>query len=365
MTEPLDSRHIPTRADPRSSRVRAGLDGREAHPRGVTFLESLVAVVVAIVFLAVAIPGVEAAREASRRNRCAANQAAVAGAVLARHEAHGRFPDGIGFTDSGCRAYTGRMLWTFTMLPYLGHEEVADSIGPDTWGAGPATGDSMRGFRATIPVYRCPSDTHATVTDPSLGTVDHTRANVVACFSPHGFAVEPEADPVCLANHQMHGGERTLDNPTVLSIEPFLTRPGRALFNVRGVPRSLESVTDGTSRTLMLSETISGEARLDFRGMWWADQGVQFSCWRTPNHPGEDSWGGNGAVPVRSAKAGLPDIAVRPGGWPALLAAARSRHGGLVNAAFVDGSVRPVRDDVAPETWTALGSIDGADDDEP
>ena len=342
------------------------VDPASAAPRrGVTFLESLVAVVVAIVFLAVALPAVEAAREGSRRNQCAANQAAVAGAILARHEAHGRFPEGIGFRDSGCRAYTGRMLWTFAMLPYLGHEDVADAIGPDTWGAGQATGDSMRAFRATIPVYRCPSDAHATVTDPSRGIFDHTRANVVACFSPHGFAVEPEADPVCLANHHLHGGERTIDNPTVLSAEPFATRPGRALFNIRGVPRSLESVTDGASVSLMLSETVSGESPDDFRGMWWADQGVQFSCWRTPNHPGEDFHGGNGAPPVRSTKEGLPGIAVRPGGWTALLEAARSRHGGIVNAAFVDGSVRPVRDDVAAGVWTALGSMNGGADETP
>ena len=332
---------------------------------GVTLLESLVAAAVAVVFVAVALPAIDLAREGSRRNGCAANQAAVAGAMLARHDSHGRFPDGIGFSDAGCLPYTGRTLWTFTLLPLLGHDDVAALIVPRTWGAGPVNGDSMRGFRATIPHYRCPSDTHALVTDPLHGTVDHTRANVVACFSPHGFAVEPEADPECLVHQHMHGGERTLDNPTVLSVEPLATRPGRALFNVRGVPRSLESVTDGASVSLMLSETVSGESPEDFRGMWWADQGVQFSCYRTPNHPGEDFHGGNGAVPVRSAKDGLPGIAVRPGGWPALLEAARSRHGGIVNAAFVDGSVRPVRDDVAARVWTSLGSIDGADDDAP
>lgn len=54
-------------------------------------------------------------------------------------------------------------------------------------------------------------------------------------------------------------------------------------------------------------------------------------------------------------------IGVGSGGWPALLFAARSRHPGAVVTTRADGSVHAVRDDVAPEVWTALGSMDGGD----
>lgn len=329
------------------------------------------ATVVAVLFLGVMLPAVEMAREAGRRSACAANQARIGGAILAWHESHGMFPVGLGFSDAaGCPRGSGRFFWTFTLLPLLGHEDAAAEIGPTAWGTSfdgsqGGTTDPMRAFRRTIPVYRCPSDGHVTLTVPNLGIVDHTQSNYVACFSPHGFAIEPEADPTCLRNHQLHGGERTTDNPSVLATDPFLTRPGRALFNVAGIPRRQKDVTDGTSRTMMLSEVISGVAEGDYRGTWWSDGGVQYSHWHTPNHPGEDTFGGPGAVHWRSTKRRLPDLAVRPGGFPALLTAARSNHPGTVVAAAADGSVRVVRDDVAAEVWTALGSIDGGDRDAP
>lgn len=331
-------------------------------PHGFTLVELLVVLAVAALFLGVALPAIDTAREAGRRNACMRNQARIGAAVLAWHQSHDRFPTGVGFSDEGrgCASFTGRYLWTFTLLPWLGHADVAAMIGPRTWGAGPGTPDSLRAFRETIPVYRCPSDTHVLVTYSSLGCIDQTQSNYVGCFSPHGFAVEPEASAECLTNHQMNGGQRTTDNPTVLSTDPLRTRPGRSIFNFFGADRSLASVTDGASRTIMLSEAIAGEGR-DGRGVWWTEGGVQYSHWKTPNWPGPDRHGGSGAVKIRSTKPGLPDLVPGPGGWPAILFAARSRHPGAVVATAADGSVRIVRDDVAPEVWTALGSMDGGD----
>jgi prepilin-type N-terminal cleavage/methylation domain-containing protein len=358
MTSPLDLRVIEQTA------VRVvppnGPSYRPAGaPHAFTLVELLVVLAVAVLFLGVMIPAVDASREAGRRNACMRNQGRIGEAILAWHQSHDRFPTGVGFSDEagGCAPFTGRYLWTFTLLPWLGHADVAAMIGPRTWGSEPGTFESYRAFRETIPVYRCPADTHVLVSSPLHHCVDHTQSNYVGCFSPHGFAVEPEASAECLSNHQMNGGQRTTDNPTVLSTDPLRTRPGRSVFNFSGVPRSLASVADGTSRTIMLSEVIAG----DGRGVWWTETGVQYSHWKTPNWPGPDRYGGHGSPPLRSTKPGLPDQVPGPGGWPALLFAARSRHPGAVVATAADGSVRIVRDDVAPQVWTALGSMDGGD----
>jgi hypothetical protein len=48
-----------------------------------------------------------------------------------------------------------------------------------------------------------------------------------------------------------------------------------------------------------------------------------------------------------------------------MLVAARSQHPGVVVATAADGSVRVVRDDINPDVWTALGSMDGGEGEMP
>ena len=68
--------------------------------RGFTLrVEMLVVIVVAVLFLGVMIPAIDASREAGRRNECARNQARIGAAILAWHESHDRFPTGVGFSD--------------------------------------------------------------------------------------------------------------------------------------------------------------------------------------------------------------------------------------------------------------------------
>ena len=329
-------------------------------PHAFTLVELLVVLTVAGLFLAVMLPAVDAARERSRQRACAGNQARIGEAILAWHQSHDRFPTGVAYGDGegDCQPYSGRTLWTFTILPWLGRSDLAARIGTKGWGTAPPEGESLDVFREPVSQYRCPSDSHVTVDVAVLGIVGYSQSNYVACFSPHGFPVEPEADAECLVHQQLHGGERTTDNPTVLSTEPFRTLPGRAVFNFEGVRRSLDDVTDGTAHTIMLSEVIAGNDNRDFRGQWWCDHGVLYSHWHTPNWPGPDREG-SGARPITPTKRRLPGLEFHPGGWPAILVAARSHHPGGVIATSADGAVRTVRDDIAPEVWTALGSMNG------
>jgi prepilin-type processing-associated H-X9-DG protein len=54
----------------------------------------------------------------------------------------------------------------------------------------------------------------------------------------------------------------------------------------------------------------------------------------------------------------MPAVA---GGFSSQVTAARSRHSGGVNAAFCDGSVRFISDDISLDAWQALGSMNGAE----
>jgi hypothetical protein len=68
---------------------------------------------------------------------------------------------------------------------------------------------------------------------------------------------------------------------------------------------------------------------------------------------------------IASQKPGKHRLEPGLGGWPGMLVAARSRHPGVVVATAADGSVRTVRDDIAPDVWTALGSMDGGEGETP
>jgi prepilin-type processing-associated H-X9-DG protein len=132
------------------------------------------------------------------------------------------------------------------------------------------------------------------------------------------------------------------------------------------VKRSIASVTDGTSKTIMISEVVSGSDRsdltLDYRGTWWVDQGVGYSHWQTPNSAQPDRMGdAPGCKTYISTKSGLPNILAGPGGWGGWMTAARSRHPGGVIAAYADASVRFIDEMIASDVWTALGSMNGGD----
>ena len=356
--------------------LTAGGDGGrgETRPTGFALVDFLLVLAICLAAVVVLVPAIHGLRERSWRDGCAGRMREVARAVLACEEADGVFPTGIGFSgqEEDCpKERLGVRFWTFSVLPGLGHADVAALIHPAAhkggWISedGRVDPDTVRAFQTRIPEFECPADTHHPL-NRTTDSIFHglARANVVGCFSPHGFMVEPEASLACLGRYQINGGQRTVANPTVLNEYPLETLPGRAIFNVYGVPRSLAGVTDGLSQTVMLSEVITGGPDPsdgqddDIRGVWSVPHGIDYSHYRTPNSPQPDL---QGDYTTRSTKPGLPDIIGIPGGWTAHMLAARSWHRDGVNVACVDGAVRFVADDIDPLVWRALGSMDGGD----
>lgn len=346
---------------------------QNATRRAFSLVELLVTISIIATLVGMLLPAVQSAREAARRMSCVNNQKQIGTALHLYHDANNRFPQGAGYTQesNGCPPRTGRYVWTFKIMPFLELGNVAALINPGSWnGGGPNQGGdskTLEAFQTPIPAFQCPSDFHTLVNQTITFTwVNHTQSNYVACFSPHGFQVEPEANETCLILQALNGGQRTTANPTVISESPFQTLPGRSLFNFFGVRRSLKDVTDGTSQTVAVSEVIAGDAskpnNTDHRGLWWLDQGAGYSHWMTPNSPEPDRIGEcPGVTDFVSTKPGHRGFVTGPGGWGAWMFAARSAHPGVVVALFADGSVRAVSDYVASSVWTALGSMNGGE----
>jgi prepilin-type processing-associated H-X9-DG protein len=132
------------------------------------------------------------------------------------------------------------------------------------------------------------------------------------------------------------------------------------------VARRLLDIQDGTSNTVLLSETITGpEGSGDIRGTWWHLQGSQFSAERPPNTGTPDQMNRNAVygppyygapicVPTKSPCVGATDYSMQR-------FYARSRHPGGVSAVLADGSVRFVTNGISAQTWQAAGSIAGGE----
>jgi prepilin-type N-terminal cleavage/methylation domain-containing protein/prepilin-type processing-associated H-X9-DG protein len=340
---------------------------------GFTLVELLVVIAIIAVLVGLLLPAVQSAREAARRISCTNNQKQAGLGVLLFVDSHRRFPTGVGYINEAedCQPKSGRYLWTYKILPFIELQAVGDLISPSS-SPGMANPDAstLQAWQTTIPTLSCPSDTHVLSKSNSKWSRERcTRSNYVGSFSPHGFVVEPEAQVACLSAHGMNGGQSTTANPTVTSTSPMTTRPGRSIFNFYGQPRTVMSISDGLSRTVMLSEHIAsamnytpGLTAGDARGTWWGEQGVSFSHYLTPNSPQRDPYHGSAVgETIPSGVPYLPDTVCVPGGWPALMMAARSRHPGGVMATYADGSVRFVNDSIASSVWTALGSMNAGE----
>jgi prepilin-type processing-associated H-X9-DG protein len=166
----------------------------------------------------------------------------------------------------------------------------------------------------------------------------------------YGFG-GPPADQGQHSNYLACAGDGTYGNGT--------TDPTGVYF-VRSKVKFVE-ITDGTSGTLALAETLvvrDTATENDLRGRYcntW-DGNMWFSTAQPPNTTvGDKLTYGLINSPPRS-----PAFApASPATDNALYA--RSNHPGGVNAAFADGSVKFVANDVNPQVYKALGSRAGGE----
>ena len=124
--------------------------------RGFTQVEVLTLLSVLFVLASLLVPAVYATREASRRSQCKNNLKQIALGLHNYHEVHASLPPGWTnqTTDPGPDIRYG---WMSSLLPYIDHSPLFESMDWDAQGA--ATAAARKLFQQPLAVYRCPSDT--------------------------------------------------------------------------------------------------------------------------------------------------------------------------------------------------------------
>ena len=295
---------------------------------GFTLIELLVVIAIIAILIALLVPAVQKVREAAARTQCTNNMKNWGLALQSYHDAHKQFP-------LGSRT-NPRQTWVMYLWPFIDQAVLSSQLNYATqhFYTPPCTiAGTMNGLCAVqVGIYYCPSDNPGKdqFGDP---TYPRVRGNYVVNWGNINYDTAPIAGAP-LAPFAMTDASRT---PKIFKIAHY---------------------SDGLSNTVMMSEYLRGWVTTDsdWRGDIHNDDGIfRFHSVTTPNSPTPDQI--HSSFLTQTGDPRMPAVGV--GSTNAQFNAARSRHSGGVNAAFGDGTVRFVADNIPLATWRAFGTING------
>jgi prepilin-type N-terminal cleavage/methylation domain-containing protein/prepilin-type processing-associated H-X9-DG protein len=290
-----------------------------------TLIELLVVIAIIAILIGLLLPAVQKVREAAARMTCSNNQKQIALGLHNYHDVYLALPA----SDYAAGGSWGT--WQVAVLPYIEQQNLFNlyqnfMVGPITYSTTPNTINVTTKF---IKSLQCPSD-------------------------PNGLNnTAPAFSNISKHNYVANAGNTVRLQGTFSGV-----LFGGAPFLRNGGTQKLTDITDGTSSTLMISETLTGinaGSINDLRGFTWWGPGAVFMGFNPPNSTNPD-WHQFSSYCNDQPTRNLP-CAVNSN----VQLAARSMHTGGVNAALCDGSVRFYRSSISINTWRALSTSLGGE----
>ncbi len=308
--------------------------------RAFTLIELLVVIAIIGILIALLLPAVQSAREAARRIQCINNLKQIGLAMHNYHDSRKTFPVG----SFGCCWGS----WLVAILPYVEQQPLYQQYDQNGKWDIPDNSYRYAGSRnlavtkQRLACYTCPSDTPSE-DDNWSGITSH---NYGVNYGNTGFVnrsyIGPDADAEANVSGVLFRGA------------PFTIGDSTKRQQAFGIA----SITDGTSRTLMVAELVQGHGH-DLRGFSWWAFGSGFMAYLAPNtnEPDvmQDATYCNSTHPRNPPCIG-PHTQSMPMTW-----AARSRHPGGVGAAMCDGSVDFFSENIDINVWRAMSTSQGGE----
>jgi prepilin-type N-terminal cleavage/methylation domain-containing protein len=331
--------------------------GRGSVPRrrgAFTLVELLVVIAIIGTLVGLLLPAVQSARAAARRTTCFNNLKQVALAMHNHHDARKVFPAAQALYLSWNSQYsplwptnldlgqTDRRSWFQPLLPFAEERSLADRVAkwaaqsPSSWQYAYEYDTSMA--QQKVPTFMCPDDRNSGKILTTTSTQGF-HGNYVACVGSDNFGNVSGLTPPSLLSDANNGSGVN------------------GMFRA-AKPVAAKDVTDGLSKTLMLSETLvvpDVAGKDDYRGRYWntLSMSASFSTAQPPN----TSVGDNPAwdcIEIPGAPCQSPNL-------NSAVMYARSSHSGGACTALGDGSTRFIIDSIDLAVYRGLGSRNGGE----
>jgi prepilin-type N-terminal cleavage/methylation domain-containing protein/prepilin-type processing-associated H-X9-DG protein len=338
--------------------------------RGFTLIELLVVIAIIAVLIALLLPAVQAAREAARRAQCTNNLKQIALAVMNYESAQGALPPtGVVSPSGNPLQIVGNLGMKTRILPFLEQVNLFNTINMSYNGEAPM-GQNDTILITQLNVFLCPSD-------PDLPQYIYNT-----------FTLGPRA--VGFANYPNNIGTIASNNGGMFDGPAYIMAANLVSTRAQGGVVTIASILDGTSNTVIFSEWIKADLSTT------STSGLQQIMLSPDPYPATNTF----VSPTVYSRDCQSSVTVSPvpqnvkgcfwynqkcgqgGGYfhlstPNLKACifisdpdaqpdhtevgASSYHPGGVNVAFLDGSVRFVKNTVSPITWWGLATKAGGE----
>jgi prepilin-type N-terminal cleavage/methylation domain-containing protein/prepilin-type processing-associated H-X9-DG protein len=267
-----------------------------------TLVELLVVIAIIGILVALLLPAIQAAREAARRTSCVNNEVQLALAVHSYEFHFETLPPGVTNPTGPIRNEPNgnHVGWLARILPYFEEYTLFRKFDADAGAYAPANAPVRS---AEIDCLICPSE------PGEISNQDHTiaRSTYAGCHN---------------------------------DVEAPIDKDNRGLLFLDSKIR-YSDIEDGSSKTILLSEKLLGPDDLG-----WVS-GTRATLRNTGIKP---NWAdGDRAKSLHELAEEAPPNSLFVGGFS-------SRHPGIINVAFADGSVRAVTDSIDLETFHQLGN---------